>query len=63
MTLLANIVIWIGALGLLGLCIVGVGVAAEHFADKTGAPFIITYFGGLVVTLGILLGVLTTISQ
>lgn len=63
MTLLANIAIWIGVLITIALCIFGSGVAASHVADSTGLPFTIVYFGGLVVTFGIFLGVLTTIGQ
>lgn len=63
MTLLANIGIWIGVLITIALCIFGSGVAASHVADNTGLPFEIVYFGGLVVTFGSFLVIITTIGQ
>lgn len=63
MTLLLNIAIWIGALTAIMLCIAGAAAGAGYLADKTGMPFELVFFAGLVVAFGIFLGVLTTISQ
>ncbi|MDK8242135.1 hypothetical protein [Corynebacterium coyleae] len=55
MTLLINVGIWIGVIAVIMLGFVALEVAASYLPDD------IVAFGAPVVTLGILLGLLTTI--
>lgn len=55
MTLLTNIGIWVGVIAVIMLGFVALEVAASYLPDD------IVAFGAPVVTLGILLGLLTTI--
>lgn len=62
MTLLANIAAWIGVLALLVTALIGAFIIASEMETITGLPPIVTFPLGLCITVGSVLGIITTIS-
>lgn len=61
MTLLINIALWIGVLALLCIALLGAAIISVAMETITGLPTIVTFPLGLCVTLGSILGIITTL--